>query len=73
VFFGISSNVPSDAAQLENGRPRHHGEVSLVGVLFTVVDELDFHLSPQLLRKGSVDIWPLIGSPMKPTIFLGLI
>jgi hypothetical protein len=45
-FLGISAKVPCDAVQLENGRPRHRGEVSLVGVLFTVVDELDFHLSP---------------------------
>jgi hypothetical protein len=51
-FLGISAKVPSDAVQLENGRSRHRCEVPLVGVLFTVVDELNFHFSPHNFGKG---------------------
>jgi hypothetical protein len=50
-ILGVSARVTGDANQprtLENCRPSHRGEVSLVGVLFCVVDKLDFHFSSPL-------------------------
>ena len=47
-IFGIAAKVISDPGQLrvfENCRPRHHGEVSPICVLFTLVDTLHFRFS----------------------------